>query len=239
MNALRLLSLFTAAALGLAGCAVPPPSPQSGSTTASTGAVPDALEGRARTFVEVVDRVEPVAEQVCRARAPGSDCDFVILVDDRPGVPANAFQTLDRRGRPVVVVTAPLIADARNPDELAFILGHEAAHHIAGHIPRARTNAQIGAMILGGIAEAAGQNRQAIDEAARLGATVGSRRYAKEFELEADALGTLIAERAGFDAIRGAQFFARIPDPGDRFLGTHPPNAARQELVRRTALSVR
>ena len=68
-----------------------------------------------------------------------------------------------------------------------------------------------------------------------LGAEVGARRYSKDFELEADALGTIITKRAGYDPLRGAEFFFRIPDPGDRFLGTHPPNGARLETERRTA----
>ena len=64
-----------------------------------------------------------------------------------------------------------------------------------------------------------------VDEATKLGAQVGARSYSKDFELEADALGTVITHRAGFSPLKGAAFFTRIPDPGDRFLGTHPPNA--------------
>ncbi|HAB36898.1 MAG TPA: peptidase M48, partial [Rhodobacteraceae bacterium] len=30
-------------------------------------------------------------------------------------------------------------------------------------------------------------------------------------------------------------FFNRIPDPGNRFLGTHPPNSQRIATVERTA----
>jgi len=41
------------------------------------------------------------------------------------------------------------------------------------------------------------------------------------------------SKRAGYNPVRGAQFFTRIPDPGNRFLGTHPPNAQRIETVRR------
>ncbi|MFT5342626.1 MAG: putative Zn-dependent protease, partial [Paracoccaceae bacterium] len=55
------------------------------------------------------------------------------------------------------------------------------------------------------------------------------------FELEADQLGTVITYYAGYNPLVGAQFFAHIPDPGDRFLGTHPPNAARLATVRRTS----
>ncbi|MDB4254950.1 peptidase M48, partial [bacterium] len=40
---------------------------------------------------------------------------------------------------------------------------------------------------------------------------------------------------AGFDPLNGAQFFFRVPDPGDRFLGTHPANADRLRTVQRVA----
>jgi predicted Zn-dependent protease len=235
---MRRIALLLAAALALAGCAVPGP-PPGAEAPAPRSDIRSEAERAALDFVTVVERVEPVAERECRARTSGVDCDFQIFVDDRPGVPPNAFQTVDRRGRPVIVFTLPLIAEARNRDELAFILGHEAAHHIAGHIPRAQANAELGALILGGLAEAAGQTTTAIDAAARVGAAVGARRFAREFELEADALGTVIAARAGFDPIRGAAFFTRIPDPGDEFLGTHPPNAERIEVVRQAAASLR
>jgi hypothetical protein len=35
--------------------------------------------------------------------------------------------------------------------------------------------------------------------------------------------------------LRGADFFFRIPDPGNTFLGTHPANADRLRVVTRTA----
>ncbi|MEL6451472.1 MAG: M48 family metalloprotease [Pseudomonadota bacterium] len=200
--------------------------------------VPDDLRTRdkaARAFVEVVGRMEPVAERECRVRTSGVNCDFRILVDDRPGQPANAFQTLDENERPILVFTLALLDEARNKDEIAFVMGHEAAHHVLGHIARQRTNAAVGADLFAGIASITGADSSAIESAQRIGAQVGARTFSKEFELEADALGTVITARSGYDPIAGSQFFNRIPDPGDRFLGTHPPNARRIETVRRTA----
>lgn len=197
--------------------------------------VPDELRTRSqsiRAFAQVVQRMEPVAERECRARTQGVNCDFQILVDDRAGVPANAFQTLDDNGRPIIVFTQSLIDDARNQDELAFVMGHEAAHHVQGHIARQKENAAAGAVIFGGLATLTGTDPET---AQRIGAQVGARTYSKEFELEADALGTVITARAGYDPVNGSQFFNRIPDPGDRFLGTHPPNAQRIAIVRETA----
>ena len=200
--------------------------------------VPDQLRTRdqtARAFANVVNRVEPIAERECRARTSGVNCDFRILVDDRPNQPANAFQTLDDNQRPILVFTLALLDEARNADEIAFVMGHEAAHHIQGHIARQKQNAAAGAVIFGGLASITGGDVSAVQSAQRIGAQVGARTYSKDFELEADALGTVITARAGYNPIQGAEFFNRIPDPGDRFLGTHPPNSQRVETVRRTA----
>ena len=187
-------------------------------------------------FAAVVRRVEPVAEDLCRARAArGTNCDFQIIVTREPRLPANAFQTVDARGRPVVGFTRALIADARNDDEIAFVLSHESAHHIEGHIARQRQSALAGQALAGALAQIGGADERGVRRAAEIGLQVGARRYSKEFELEADVLGTIIAARAGYDPLRGAAFFNRLPDPGDRFLGTHPPNASRVAAVRRAA----
>lgn len=186
----------------------------------------------AQNFVAVIDRLEPVTEDLCRRKTRGVKCDFLIVVDDRPGQPPNAFQTLDRRGRPVLGFTLALIADARNPDEIAFVLGHEASHHILGHIPQTKANAQGAAMMAGILAAASGASPEAARQLQTMAATVGARGYAKEFELEADALGAEIAWRSGYDPVLGAGFFDRLPDPGDQFLGSHPPNAQRKAQVR-------
>ncbi|WP_296764922.1 M48 family metalloprotease [Sediminimonas sp.] len=221
--------------IGLAGCAVPlAPPPAASPPGAAAPALLDP-EQAARQFARVVDEVEPAAEAECRARQPRLNCDYAIVVDTRPGLPPNAFQTIDRDGRPVIGFTIAMVAEARNPDELAFVMAHEAAHHIRAHIPRQQRNAAAGAVLLGGLAALSGADGQAIRSAQDLGAQVGARSYSKDYELEADILGTMIAARSGFDPVKGAAFFGRTPGPGNRFLGTHPPNVARIEAVRRTA----
>lgn len=185
-------------------------------------------------FANVVARVEPVAERECRQRAPGANCDFKIVVESDPKAPANAWQMVDKSGRPVLTFTVALIAEVENRDELAFIMGHEAAHHISGHLARTQKTALTGALLGGVLVAAMGGDAGAIDAAQDLGATVGARSYSKGYELEADQLGTVIAYHAGYNPVRGAAYFTRIADPGDRFLGSHPPNAQRIETVRRT-----
>lgn len=228
--------ILVAITLFLAGCAgLPDPVPQ----RALRADGPPTPQQAVENFVAVVQRVEPVAEQLCRSANPRANCDYQILVDDDPRQPANAFQTVNNRGRPFVVFTVSLIAEVYNQDELAFILGHETAHHIAGHLPRQQESAVRGAVLAGALASLGGADARVIRSAQEFGFGVGARTFSREFELEADRLGTLISLRAGFDPVRGAAYFGRIEEPGNAVLGTHPPNAARIEAVRQTAAQLR
>ncbi|MFN4204270.1 MAG: M48 family metallopeptidase [Tabrizicola sp.] len=235
MRLLKICALPLALALALGGCVMTAPGPVPSPVVAPVTVVPtQPPRAAAETFLSVVSRVEPVAENYCRSRRVARNCDFRIVVDDRPGQPPNAFQTLDRTGRPVIGFTLALIADARNADELAFVLGHEAAHHIAGHIPKRQDQAMSGAILAGVLAQASGLSAEEIRAAQNIGAEVAARSYSREFELEADALGAEIALVAGYDPVRGSGFFDRLPDPGDKFLGSHPPNAQRKAQVAAT-----
>lgn len=237
---MRRILIALAVLLLAASCAAPPPPPARPAAPApvAAGVRPTPAVAVAR-FRSVVDRVEPVARSVCRAESPQRNCDFQILVDTRMDQPVNAFQTVDRAGRPAIIFTAAMILDARSEDELAFVMGHEAGHHIAGHLARQRDSAVATAILAGMLAQAGGAPAQAVQVATEVGAAVGARVYSQDFELEADAIGTVIAFRAGYDAERGAAVFGRLPDPGNRFLGTHPPNAARIEVVRATLARLR
>ena len=230
------------AAGALAGCVqttsgpvtrtVPSQVPVQTAPTASGGHVSVA------DFTAVVQRVEPVAERECRARTQNANCDFKIVVERDPSAPSNAWQSLDKSGRPVLTFTVALLNDVQNRDELAFIMGHEAAHHISGHIARKEQTAVTGALLGGVLVAALGGDATTMRTAQDIGASVGARTYSKSYELEADQLGTVIAYRAGYNPVHGAAFFTRIPDPGDRFLGSHPANGQRMETVRRTMASL-
>ncbi|OCX66926.1 peptidase M48 [Thioclava sp. SK-1] len=222
---------------GLSACAVPQQQSLGHIRQAST--LNDPMPGpdqAARNFITVAQRMEPVIEEECRNRTSGSgrNCDYQIMVDDRADQDPNAFQTVDQLGRPVVAFNLALIAQAQNQDELAFVMGHEAAHHIAGHLQSKEKDAQTGAMLLGSLAAASGAGADMVAQAQNLGAEMGSRTFSKDYELEADRLGTIITYDAGYDPLLGARFFTRIPDPGDVFLGTHPANALRLDVVRQT-----
>ncbi|MEX0318647.1 MAG: M48 family metalloprotease [Ruegeria sp.] len=228
MRRLVLLLIFA-----LAACDIAPPAPPVSATR--PGPPPLSPQTAAANFDAVAKAVGPQARRECRNRTSGMNCDFRILVDPNTRAPVNAYQTVDKQGRPLIIFTLSMIATARNADELAFVMSHEAAHHIRSHLQRQSQNAAAGAIIFGQLAGLTGGGSAAVEAAQQLGATVGARSYSKEFELEADQLGTVITHNAGYNPLIGVKFFDRIPDPGDRFLGTHPPNAQRVQIVRQTA----
>ena len=136
----------------------------------------------------------------------------------------------------------------QSDDELAFVLGHEMSHHIAGHIAKQQQQQVLGALILGGLVAAAGNpyggpaSDQAIQQAMDVGAYVGGRAYSQSYELEADTLGAYITARAGYSPERGADIFGRpaLANPGGpAILASHPGSAQRQATVARVAAEIR
>lgn len=232
--------IFAATAFLLAGCEVVVDVPPAGPATpppqivqSQQGARMSPAEAR-QAFAVVTRQVEPVAEQICRDHTTGMNCDFLIRIDPDVRAQPNAYQSLDRSGRPVITFTQSMLAQLRNRDELAFVMSHEAAHHIRGHLARQQQNAAVGAVIFAGVVGAIGGSASSVSSAQDIGATVGARSYSKNFELEADELGTLITHKSGYRPSVGVLFFYRLPDPGDRFLGSHPANPDRVRVVQQT-----
>ena len=227
---LVVLSLFA-----LSSCDVAVQSPQAPAVAASQPQQTVTRTGGPQTvadFRSVVRRVEPVAERACRQMSPQRNCDFRITIDDRRGLPPNAYQTYEKSGRPLIAFTPALFQEMKNRDELAFALAHEAAHHIRGHIQQTQSSAQTGAIVGAIFGSVIGLDQAGVEAATNIGGTVGARRYSKGFELEADSLGARIAKQAGYNPLRGVLYFQDASDPGDQFLGTHPPNADRINVVR-------
>ena len=224
--------------LALAGCVEAVGPTTSAAPTQTTASAPVSAAGNQaiQRYNRVLARMESVSERACMTRVRvGVNCDFKVVLDTDPAKPSNAYQSLERDGRPVITFTVALLQEMQNDHEAAFVFGHEAAHHIAGHIPQMQQTATLGAVVGGGLAVLLGGGQAAVDLGTNFGGTVGARAYSKDHELEADALGARITHDAGYDPVLGAAFFERIPDPGNVFLGTHPPNAERIATVRQAA----
>ncbi|WP_230312223.1 M48 family metallopeptidase [Paracoccus lichenicola] len=211
--------------------------------------------GAAR-FQRVASRVQPVAERLCNAELAekGADC-RVQLGLDMQRTDRNAYFTYagPGNGNPVIRFTVPMLQDVESDDEVAFIMGHEYGHLIGQHIVKQQQQAVAGALILGAItaygnaqAASAGQSYDpnAVSRNMEIGAAVGSKAYSQTYELESDMLGTRIAMAAGYDPVKGAQFFARDEAARSRngqlsFWGTHPADSRRLAVVLATVDQVK
>lgn len=247
-----MIKLLLAVCLGaaLAGCATYPagqpvvrgPAPAGGPPVAAPPATPLG-SGRVAGFSRAAMRIEATAQAMCREavpRGPAGRCDFEYRLVDDPRLGPNAFQTLSPDGRPVVAMTTQLVAATANDDEIAFVLGHESAHHIAGHLARTQSQAMTGALVLGALATLGNASDQVVSDMMDLGAALGGRAYSQSYELEADRLGAYIAARAGYDPGRGAMVFARpVLASGGGLLSTHPASAQRQAAAAATAAEIR
>jgi len=205
-------------------------------------------------FKRVAPRIEQVGETLCQretAELEGFDCDVEIGIDNE--MPQrNAYFTYKdtvRKRDPIIMVTAPMLRDVRNDDELAFVLGHEYGHLIGRHIEKRQQQALAGALIMGVIAAAATAgdpyaDPNIVSDSMELGYVTGQFAFSQEYELESDTLGTLITMAAGYDAEKGALFFARgeeqqISADQLSFWGTHPPDEKRLATVFATVQQIK
>ncbi len=190
-------------------------------------------------FKRVSGRVEPVAERSCRQmhpKAPAKFCDFQIKVLNDPKQAPNAFQSIGKDGRPVITFNINMIRSIQNDHEIAFIMGHEAGHQMATHLIKQRQNATAGAVVGGILAGVLGAN---VNTGTDLGGLIGARGYSKNYELQADRIGTHIASRAGYNPVVGAKSFNRTAGGSNAFLSTHPPSQDRINTVNQTAAQIK
>jgi predicted Zn-dependent protease len=201
--------VFLVIICGLAACSGPN---SSGQVTRQFGA---------SDFSFAVQQIIPVATQLCGARRADDACDFEIVIDERAGRAPNAFQSVGQDGQPVLTFTASLIAEARNADEIALIVAHEAAHHIDGHL--GQLNQEVARIqALGAVANTLPAEQAWADVNAKL----------RGFELAADTLGAEIAIAAGFDPAKAVQILERLPHAADHVGASHPAHHDRVLAVK-------
>ncbi|MDA5095195.1 M48 family metalloprotease [Aliiroseovarius sp. KMU-50] len=194
-------------------------------------------EAAVARFHRVMPRVRQAGVNYCRTTRPGGSdafCAVDIAIDPKLKEP-NAYFTFNK-GRPIVRVSVPLLQESGSDDEVAFVIGHEYGHMLGQHIQKTVRQAQAGALILGALTAAMGADASTVDLGMDIGATIGGRAYSKEYELESDILGTRIAYAAGYDPVKGVQFFVRsAAKSGSRgqgnFWSTHPSDRRRVEVV--------
>ena len=147
-------------------------------------------------------RVNAIVGKLLTAMGERQDRWLVRVLDTKPTV-VNAFVT---GGRYIYACTG-FLQEAQSDDEIAFVLGHEIGHSMLKHGMRQEEDpwmkiAKIAAAI--GAARGGGSGETLAGVSASLQV-----QHSQADELEADAIGTAIAWRAGYDVIRGADFFTR------------------------------
>ena len=115
-------------------------------------------------------------------------------------------------------------------DEVAMIMGHEAAHALLEHAREqmGKNAVTSGVLRLGAALFGLGQ---AGDIGAQLGSKLLSLKYSRDDETEADGLGLIMAARAGYDPRKAVTLWQKMMGAGGgappAMLSTHPAGPAR------------
>lgn len=135
-----------------------------------------------------------------------------------------------------IVVYEGLLSVARTPDELAVVLGHEIAHAVAKHSNERMSQQILTQYGIALLASALSEKSVAVRDLATtvfgLGAKVGMMLpYSRKHEYEADYMGIVFMELAGYDSDSSVTFWKKMAELGEssvpEFLSTHPNDAKR------------
>lgn len=135
-----------------------------------------------------------------------------------------------------IVVYEGLLSVARTPDELAVVLGHEIAHAVAKHSNERMSQqilTQYGiALISSALSEKSVVVRDLATTVFGLGAKVGMMLpYSRKHEYEADYMGIVFMELAGYDSDSSVTFWKKMAELGEssvpEILSTHPSDDKR------------
>jgi len=127
-----------------------------------------------------------------------------------------------------------------NDDQLATVVGHEVGHVRANHGGE-RVSQQLGANFALGAAQAAigsgSQTGQAAMGALGVGAQYGVLLpFSRKHELEADRLGIIYMNRAGYDPNEALKFWTKMSAAGGskppEFASTHPSDTTRINQIK-------
>ena len=125
-----------------------------------------------------------------------------------------------------IIFTNGLVRFCENNDELAFVISHEIAHNVLGHISKKKGNVAIGTVFDVLLAVGLGVNTGGAF------GKMGGAAYSKGFEFEADYAGLYIAARAGIDVSSASNFWRRMaaehPKSTEKNFGaSHPSHPER------------
>lgn len=142
-------------------------------------------------------------------------------------VPQKEINAFALPGGQMFVNVGTIVA-AKNEAELAGVMGHEMAHVYMQHSAKQAGKAQTTSMIAG-IASAVlgstvgGKGGGLVGQLGQMGIQMGAQglmmKYSRNDESQADAVGTVILYKAGYNPESMAEFFKTMGSQG----GSHPP----------------
>ncbi|MFT4091359.1 MAG: M48 family metalloprotease [Asticcacaulis sp.] len=176
--------------------------------------------------VTLNNRVRTVGAKIVTAAGyNASEWEYVVFDNDQP----NAFVIPGNK----IGVNTGMFKVVKNDDQLAAVLGHEAAHILGKHAAERysqHTAAQVGLQVAVGATE--GRVQQAVSNYGGLGAQLGLLLpYSRKHELEADKIGVDIMVRAGYKASEAVALWRNMQAQGGagnpEFMSTHPSDTTR------------
>jgi predicted Zn-dependent protease len=180
----------------------------------------------------ISNRLLPASRSICE-ESPyrnNNGCIFPVELGKERGL--NAYADGEK-----VVVFPEMVMFTQTDDELAYIIAHELAHNIMGHVNSTKSNATVGGLI-GGVVDMLAQS-QGLNTGGgftKLGAQSAVSAYSKDFEREADYIGMYIVARAGYDEKPAPDLWRRMSaeDPNGIYSGSsHPTNPERFVAMRK------
>jgi predicted Zn-dependent protease len=173
---------------------------------------------RLKKVQEITDRLIAQAIQF-RPDSAGWNWEVQVINDPKT---VNAFCMA---GGKMAIYTGMFEQLKITDDELAQVMGHEISHALLDHTRERMSIARstsLGVSLLGAAAGVGSLGGQAMDMAAQVAVTLPNSR---EGESEADAVGTQLAARAGYDPKAAVSLWDKMAKLGKgpaEFLSTHP-----------------
>jgi len=179
---------------------------------------PDTLSPRLKKVQEITDRLIAQAIQF-RPDSAGWRWEVQVINDPKT---VNAFCMA---GGKMAIYSGMWEQLKISDDELAQVMGHEISHALLDHTRERMSVARstsLGVQALGIVTGVGSLGGQAMDMAAQVAITLPNSR---ESESEADAVGTQLAARAGYDPKAAVTLWDKMAKLGKgpaEFLSTHP-----------------
>lgn len=197
-------------------------------------------DGNADTYVE---RVGALLAAAIPPEFQHGEFHYVFSVVNASDINAFALP-----GGPMFV-NRGMIEAARTEGEMAGVMAHEISHVALRHGTAQATKSQgagvqlgaIGGAILGAII--GGNVGDIVAQGSQLGVGAYLLKYSREYETQADVLGSQILARAGYDPMDLARMFETIEKEGGsrgpEWLSSHPNPGNRQERIAQEARLLR